>query len=67
MTTLSDRWEPKSRADVDCANALREYETAHKVWMATPVHTTWARVAMDAARERYVAAYKAAYPTHIVM
>lgn len=29
--------QPPTQASCDRTNALREYEAAHKVWMATPV------------------------------
>lgn len=56
----------------DYTAELREYETAHAVWMKTsifdPVQIQQdARRKLDAAREKYVAAYKAANPDHIVM
>lgn len=50
-------------------DALREYEAAHKVWMDTSVFTEAGREArrrLDAAREKYTAAVKAAHPDWIV-
>lgn len=70
MNTLSARYVPKTQAECDLAEASHEFDVAHKVWMNTAVHTAEgqrARASKDAAREKYVAAYKAVYPKHIVM
>lgn len=51
-------------------DALREYEAAHAVWMNTSVFTEAGKEAkrrLDAVREKYLAAVKAAHPTWIVM
>jgi len=49
--------------------ALREYEAAHKVWMDTSVFTDAgkrAKEALDKAREKHIAATRAAYPSWVV-
>lgn len=51
-------------------NALREYEAAHAAWMDTPMHTEAGREVKrvkDVARAKYVSAYRAANPTHILL
>lgn len=72
MRTLSDTYRPKTQADCDHANALREYEAAHKVWMNTSIFQP--QVVRDEvtrtkneARAKYEAAYLAANPTHILL
>ena len=59
-----------TQAECDHWNTLREYEAAHAVWMDTPIHTDAGKAAkatLDVARERYIAAYKANHPDHIVI
>lgn len=49
---------------------LRDYERCHAVWMNTVVGSDAgerARRDKDEAKERYVAAYQAMNPTHIVL
>jgi hypothetical protein len=61
---------PKNQAECDHANALREYEAAHKVWMNTSVFTEAGKRAkreLGASREKLTLAVKAAHPTWIVM
>lgn len=56
---MNDRFRPKNQADCDYANALREYEAAHKVWLDTSVFTDAgkrAKSTMDVAREKLIAA-----------
>ncbi len=51
-------------------NALRDYEVAHYNYMNVSIFTEEGLIAkqrMQEAREKYVAAYRAANPTHIVM
>ncbi len=62
---MNDSFKPRNQADCDHANALREYEAAHKVWMNTPVHTEAgqrARYEKDCARDKYTKAVKASHP-----
>lgn len=50
--------------------ALREYEKANKVYMTTSVFTAEgkrAKEALDKAREKYIAATKAAHPNWSVL
>lgn len=66
---LSDKFIPKNQAQCDEANALREYERAHKAWMGASVFTEagkTAKAALSEARETFIAATKAAHPTWIV-
>ena len=66
---MNDTFRPRNQADCDHANALREYEAAHKVWMNTAVHTDAGQQAkriLDAARLKFTTAVKAAHPTWIV-
>lgn len=58
------------QTECDFVNALREYEAAHKSWMETPVASDRgdrAKQIKDEARAKYLAAYRAHYPSHIVM
>lgn len=58
-----------TQAECDEANALREYEAAHRVWMNTPVHTEagqQAKYNLACARDKYTKAVRAAHPTWIV-
>jgi hypothetical protein len=51
-------------------SALREYERCHAIWMETVVGSEAmprAKADKDEARERYLAAYQAMNPTHIVI
>lgn len=67
---MNDTFRPRNQADCDHANALREYEAAHRIWMNTSVFTDAgkaAKRAKDEAREKYAAAYMAANPTHILL
>ncbi len=71
MTTFFDTFRPKSQAECDHANTLREYEAAHRVWMNTsifdaPATRDAAKRNLDTARANYVAAVKSAHPTWIV-
>jgi hypothetical protein len=69
QTELSDKFRPKNQSDCDHANALREYEAAHKKWMQAGVFTDAGRQAkreMESAREKLTTAAKAAHPTWIV-
>lgn len=66
---MNDIFRPTNQAECDHANALSEYEAAHKVWMNTSVFTEagkQAKLALDAARQKYSAAVKAAHPSWIV-
>lgn len=66
---LSDIYRPKTQADCDHANALREYEAIHKRYMNTSVFTEAGRlvkIELQAAREKLIAAVEAAHPTWIV-
>lgn len=59
-----------TQAECDHANALREYESAHKVWMNTSVFTEAGKEAkrvLTEKRKQYIAAVEAAHPTWIVM
>jgi hypothetical protein len=63
-------YRPKTQADCDHANALREYESAHARWMSLSVFTDAgmrARIELAAAREKLTAAVKVVHPTWIVM
>lgn len=67
---MYDIFRPKNQADCDMANALREYEQAHAVYMATPVHLNSgieAKRLLGDARDKYTQTVKAARPTWIVM
>lgn len=67
---MNDTFKPRNQADCDHANALREYESAHKVWMNTSVFTYAGKEAKrikDEARAKYEAAYMAANPSHILL
>lgn len=67
---MKDLFTPRNQADCDFANALRDYEAAHAVWMNTSVFTEagkQAKIAKDEARKRYEAAYKLAHPTHLIL
>lgn len=67
---LSDRFIPRNQADCDHANALRDYERAHRIWMNTEVGTEagrLAKAALYAARETYIAATHTAHPTWIIL
>lgn len=51
-------------------NALRDYEAAHYNYMNVSIFTEEGLIAkqrMQAARDRYMAEYRKAHPTHIVM
>ena len=66
---MNDTFRPRNQAECDHANALREFEAAHKVWMNTSVFTEAGKEAKrvkEAARAKYVSAVKAAHPTWIV-
>lgn len=69
MNTLSDRFIPKNQAEADWANASLEADAANRVLMNTVV---WApeypaaKARMQEAREKLVAAVKAARPSWIV-
>lgn len=66
---ISDTYRPKNQAECDHANALREYEAAHKVWMNTSVFTDAGKQAkynLDVARDTLNKAVKAAHPTWII-
>lgn len=69
---VNDTFRPRNQADCDHANALREYEAAHKTWMNTSIfqpETVRNEVTRtkNEARAKYEAAYKAANPTHILL
>lgn len=67
---MNDRFIPRNQADCDHANALREYEAAHKVWMNTSVFTHAGKESKrlkDQARIKFEAAYMTANPTHIIV
>ena len=69
---MNDRFTPRNQADCDLANALREYETAHKRWMDTSIFRPAAErgtvtMRKNEARDKYEKAYKAANPTHILI
>ena len=66
---MNDSFRPKTQTDCDHANAMRDYETAHKIWMNTSIFTEAGRQAKETlaiAREKYLAAVKAAHPSWIV-
>ena len=42
---MNDTFRPRNQAECDHANTLREYESAHKVWMNTSVFTEAGRIA----------------------
>lgn len=70
MLNMNDTFKPRNQADSDHANALREYEAAHKVWMNTSVFTDAGKEAQrikDEARAKYEVAYMTANPTHILL
>lgn len=56
---LSDKYRPKNQLDCNHANALRDYEAAHKIWMNTSVFTEAGAIA-KANKERCRIAYEAA-------
>lgn len=65
---MNDIFRPKSQADCDMANALREYERAHAIWMQTPVHlNSKVKAILGDARNKYLQAVQKARPTWIVM
>lgn len=66
---MNDTFRPRNQADCDHANALREYEAAHKVWMNTSVFTDAGKEAkrlLGDAREKLNTTTKAAHPDWIV-
>ena len=72
LLSMNDTFRPRNQADCDHANALREYEAAHKVWMNTSIFqpaTVREEVtrSKNEARAKYEAAYMAANPTHILL
>ena len=63
LLSMNNTFCPRNQTDCDHANALREYEAAHKVWMNTSVFTDAghiAKVNKEAARERYETALETA-------
>ena len=64
----AQEYYPKTQADCDHANALREYEAVHKIWFNTPVWANRAAKAkLDDCRERLREAIKAAHPNWSVI
>jgi hypothetical protein len=56
--------------ETNLANALADYENAHRVWMNTSFFSPAAftvRQALDASRERYLQAVRQTHPNWIVM
>lgn len=69
---LNDTYKPVTQADCDHANALREYEKAHKDWMCSSIFDPAVvrneiKRRVDNARAKYEAAYLAANPNHTIL